>query len=210
MVMGILLIAFMVRNSLTWNASGIVEALRLSAPNGQLLYVLSKAFGLIAIGLLWWQLFSSLLCALSSKFIFFKAGRTTHIILGFILLSLIVLHAGFFITAVSSRQGYSAAYLLLPNFSDYYHSALSLGVIALFLTLLSISIVLLKRHLTRFWLLGHYLVVIVFALVSTHALLIGSEANADLFRYLIWFFMGSISLLMIVLMWRKLRFREPT
>ncbi len=172
--------------------------IRRFAPDGQLLYVLSKVLGITALSLLWWQLFISLV---SRKFAVMRActpGRMMHIVTGILLLLMIVSHAGMFLGAVSLRQGYLAVNLLIPNFTDYYHTALSLGVISLFMVLASVFVALLRRYISDLWFRGHYLVMLAFALVCIHALQIGSEAGSGGMKYLLLFYIFTIALLVLL------------
>ncbi len=175
----------------------IIHVFRTSAPDGQFLYLLSKSLGLTALCLFWWQLFSSLVFS-SETFgntwlSEFKMGKSTHIVFGTLLALMIILHASIFISAASLRQDSLATHLLMPDFSGFYQMALSLGVIALFAIIMAVVLAASRKYLKKLWLYGHRLVLLAFGLASVHAILIGSEAGAGVFMYLVLFFILSIS-----------------
>jgi len=103
------------------------------------------------------------------------------------------MHASIFISAASLRQDSLAVHLLVPDFSGFYQTALSLGVIALFAIIIAVALAAARKYVKNIWLYGHRLVILAFGLASVHAILIGSEAGAGVFMYLVLFFILSIS-----------------
>ena len=190
-----------------FNANGgLSNGLRSQAPDGQFLYLLSKSVGLTALLMLWWQLFSALIssCGFSTKMRLpiFKPGKTTHVVFGSMLALFIVSHAGLFISAVSLRQDSLAIHLLVPDFSGFYHAALSLGVIAFFLILAAVFVAATRKYIQRFWSYGHRLVLLAFGLAAFHAILIGSEAGSGILMYLIILLVSSIVVMAFANIWR--------
>lgn len=161
--------------------------LRQDAPNGQHMYMLSKLMGILALALLWWQVFVAVLGRIVAISKTFHAGKYIHILLGTLLLGLVLSHAGLFFTAVSQRTGSFAWGALLPDFtSGYYASARSLGVVALALLLVAVIMPVFRGKLVRTWRTGHLLVLFVTCLVLIHAYLIGSEVRSVIFMPLFW------------------------
>lgn len=196
LVFGLVALFFVIANK------GIANGLRSEAPDGQFLYLLSKSVGLTALLMLWWQLFSALAVSagllVRAQIPIFKPGKATHIVLGSLLALFIISHAGLFISAVSLRQDSPALHLLLPDFSGFYHAALSLGVIAFFLILGAVILAATRKYLPRLWLFGHRLVLLAFGLAVIHAVLIGSEAGSGLLLYLLLSLFVSILVMVIV------------
>ncbi len=178
------------------SSGDIAHVFRTSAPDGQFLYLLSKSLGLTALCLFWWQSFSSLIFSSDvfnrTRFSKLKAGRSTHIAFGILLALLIISHASIFISAVSLRQDSLAVYLLIPDFSGFYQTALSLGVVALFAIIIAVVLAATRKHLKNVWLYGHRFVLLAFGLAAIHAILIGSEVGDGILKYLILFFILSI------------------
>jgi predicted ferric reductase len=105
-----------------------------------------------------------------------------------------LLHSGLFVSAVSSRAGHVAWHLLVPDFTrGYYTSAVSLGVLALFIALIAVCAGVFRKHFSSAWRKGHALVFLVIVLVFFHAYQIGSELQAALFQPVFWLAVGSFS-----------------
>ena len=83
-------------------------------------------------------------------------------------------HALCFTIAVSIRKGHIAYNLLLPDLSDFYHSSITLGWMAL--TLVSIA-VLSRVFRSRYQLILHRLVYLVLPFAFLHSVLIGSDTR---------------------------------
>ena len=198
--MGLIALFFFAANG------GLSNGLRAQAPDGQFLYLLSKSVGLTALLMLWWQLFTALItsCGFSARarLPIFKPGKTTHVVFGSMLALFIISHAGLFISAVSLRQDSLAMHLLVPDFSGYYHAALSLGVIAFFMILAAVIMAVTRKYMQRLWLYGHQLVLLAFGLAALHAVLIGSEVGSGMLLYLIILLVSSIVVMVFANIWR--------
>lgn len=167
------------------SGDGLLDMMRLDAPKGQLIYISSKLFALCAFLLLWLQLIMGLLQRVSKR---------VHVFIGIVLITFVIMHISLFIMAVSVRSGEFAYQILLPSFfSGYYKSALSIGVLALIFMLVSVTAGILRKRITIRWRIGHRFVLIMFALVVAHSLMIGSEMQSGLFLYLLYFSIFSLA-----------------
>ena len=147
-------------------------------PDGQLVYVFSKLFGLYALLFLWLQTAWALLkdTDWAGCFPAWRAG--IHQLLGLSVAAVIVCHATFFVAGVSLRQQAIAWNLLLPVFDHgYYRFMLSLGIVALGLLPVVIAAGFALRRNKRQWKLLHWLAPLMFALAFVHGLFIGSETR---------------------------------
>ncbi len=155
-----------------------------SAPEGQWFYVLSKLAGMYTLMCIAWQIIATLLTRLD--FIQLCWLGAMHAVFGSLVIILAISHATLFFLAMSQRQGYPAWTLLVPDFSSYYHTYLSFGLLGL-ITLLAVFVTgllrlrqssLVKNLHSLYWLL------IGFAYI--HALSIGTESqtNAGLVLYI--------------------------
>lgn len=163
---------------IVYNLPGVAHYLTNDTPPAQLLYVFSKAMGLVSISIIVFQVFVGLshsaVAAPLKRLI--DVPLNWHSKLGGALCASILTHCLCFAAANSLRTGQVAWQLLLPTFSQgYYKSAISIGAIALYLLIfavctrfLSIIPAHLQRLFHRFALLGA-----TFSIV--HAWLIGSE-----------------------------------
>lgn len=142
---------------------------------GQTYYVFSKLAGLLALFCLWLQLLGGLLGTQLYAAIGFSPTLTYHRALGLITLAMILLHIGLFVTAASLRNEQFAYKLLLPNFSDYYQTMISLGLISTILLFIAIVPALWNHVLSSkgYWL--HRLSLLVITIVFWHAYSIGTE-----------------------------------
>ncbi|HHL45984.1 MAG TPA: hypothetical protein ENJ24_05425 [Gammaproteobacteria bacterium] len=147
---------------------------------GQTHYVLSKLSGLITVFLLWAQLCLGLAQSIGSWR--FRVSIRTHQWLGMVTVMVMLLHYFLFVTAVWQRKGTFPFNLFIPRLDDYYHSALTIGQLALVLTALVVFAG--KKHFYHrqdrryFWL--HRLSFPVFGLVLLHSYLVGSEAQVTI------------------------------
>ncbi len=168
--------------------NGTQDLLRTGAPEGQLFYLGSKIAGLCAFILLWWQCLTALFNHRGDSTRRYAPGKRLHIIFGLSLLVVILLHASFFVTAVSLRSEQVAWHVLVPAFTKgYYVIALSLGIFALLMILMAMAAGLLRKRFPQGWKFGHALVFVVVILASMHAYMIGTEMQSDLFLPLFWF-----------------------
>ena len=148
-----------------------------AVPAGQLPYVLSKLAGMYALLFIALQIIMSLVARL--KLMKLRCLRMSHPILGTLVVLLGVAHALLFFTAVSLRQGDPAWGLLFPDFRDFYHTHLSLGLFGLWI-LIAVMISGVARHINRSHFAkmlhrGYWLSIV---LVYIHALAIGTESQS--------------------------------
>jgi DMSO/TMAO reductase YedYZ heme-binding membrane subunit len=114
-----------------------LDYLKYNAPAGQLPYLLSKLFGLYAFSFLLLQI---VLMVMKKSGHLHVWNINLHRNLGLTIFSLILLHAGLFITAKSSRGGNFAYETLIPIFTGgYYKLAVSLGIVSLFLASITVA-----------------------------------------------------------------------
>lgn len=153
-------------------------------PPGQVYYVLSKLFGLVAISLVWWQCMAALSRNNPLSLGFEPLKRRAHIALGVSLAAMCVLHAGFFITAVSIRAGHFAGGLLLPHFfSGYYKFYVTLGLIALWCVFAVMWAGKMRKNNPKFYGYMHKLALAVFALGFLHGISVGTETRFGAMTY---------------------------
>ena len=161
--------------------------------DGQFLYVLSKFIGLYAFVLFWLQL----LGASYRSTLTGVGGSQAHKGLGALVLVLVLVHAGLFVTGVSIRNAHFAYTLLIPDiFTTYYPRMVSLGLIALALLLVSIGMAVWRARGGHAWRMGHWLVWVAFGLAFVHSFTIGSEARLGIMEYL-WLFMAASAVIML-------------
>lgn len=146
-------------------------------PDGQFLYVLSKLIGMYALLCIILQLIVSLLE--KSNMSQFYLPTLPHRTLGIIVVVLAVVHLLLFFFAVSLRQGFFAWNLFLPDFHDYYHIYLSLGLIGLWVLLAVLFSGLLRAIFSKsnFCFL-HNTYWIAIALICIHSFSIGTEVQS--------------------------------
>lgn len=164
---------------------------------GQVPYLLSKLMGLYVIIFLWLQVMYGL--TRNDRLFTFVPTWTKkrHQQLGITTFVAIVLHYGLFVAAVSMRKGHFAYGLLAPNFSDFYHSMLSLGWFALMMIVAVIFVRLARswKNANALWV--HRLAIPALFLALTHGLMIGSEANMGALIYL-YLSLGAITVLVLI------------
>jgi hypothetical protein len=167
-------------------------------PAGQLPYVLSKLAGMYALLFIALQIIMSLAARL--KLMQLGCLHMSHPILGTLVVLLGVAHALLFFTAVSLREGDPVWGLLFPDFRDFYHTHLSMGLFGLWI-LIAVMISGVARHINRshFAKMLHRGYWVSIVLVYIHALAIGTESQsrAGLALYSI---LGGVVLMMLV-MW---------
>ena len=173
--------------------NNLMDYLSHETPPGQVLYVLSKLFGLYALLTVWLHIAWALLGKTPLAGILPQWSATRHRNMAFVSLALMTLHAGLFIAAVSSRKGGMAWELLLPVFDHgHYRLMLSLGIIGLWLLpLIALAGTALVRNATSrklHWL--HHLAIPFLVLVYIHGLYIGSETKYG-FTFVVYVVMGS-------------------
>jgi len=147
-------------------------------PGGQRFYLFSKLLALVSLACLILQIVFMMYgrYGLSSQF---KWSLKSHRTLGVFTFFLIAGHGIAFIIAASLRGTAPAYSLLLPNFhSGLYNAAVSLGLIAFYLSIFVVVLGLLSRGKPfRFGLIHRCLVWVVFLCVIVHSMAIGSESR---------------------------------
>lgn len=181
--------------------SDVMSYFYYGAPKGQLGYVFSKLFGLYAVLLLWYQTVSALLKNTNYIKVLPQWAWLYHQRLGMLAILIVIFHIVCFITAASLRQEALALDLLLPNFQDFYHTAITIGV-GSFLVLLPAAIAaLLRRKLPTLWKDIHRSMVFIVLSGLLHGYLIGTESR---YGYYDIFYIGLMASIFIalVLRWR--------
>jgi len=173
-------------------SDSLMVAITPTAPPGQLLYVLSKVAGLLAMVLVWLQLMLSLSGRILRQLAY--SGSRVHRISGLVLLLLLSLHAALFVAAVSVRHGSLSLSVLVPNFtSGFYTSSVSLGVLGLLLFGLASAVYMFRQNRERLFRWGHRCVIAACLLVFVHSYLIGSETRSALMGA---FYLASLTMLL--------------
>ena len=190
----LVVIAALIVPGVTWllSVQPPADYLVTTVPPGQFLYVLAKLAGLYAIVFLWLQVLYGLLRGASWGGLTPDWTVPAHRNLGLIVVGLVVLHAGLFITAVSLRGGHFAYNLLFPNFNGvYYPSIVSLGVTAAWLLVAVLIAASLRNRSGTRWVWAHRLGLLAIVLVCAHSLLVGSESRVGGMPYLYGVMVGS-------------------
>jgi len=188
---------------LLWHiTSDVYGYFRYGAPTGQIWYVFSKLFGLYGALLLWYQAFYTLLKNTRYANALPLWTLLRHRYLGSLTLLLITCHIAFFVTAVSLRKETFAWGLLLPDFTDFYHTAITLGLVAFAIAVIAVLSAILRRGLPSVWKIVHRAMLIVVTLGLVHGFLIGTETRYGLYEI----FYCSLMATFLVAVW--LRWRE--
>ncbi|MEW5250938.1 hypothetical protein [Microbulbifer discodermiae] len=182
--------------------SDVYVYFRYGAPSGQIWYVFSKLFGLYGALLLWYQVVSTLLKKTRYACVLPRWTLLRHRYLGGMTLLFVAGHVAFFVTAVSLRKGVFAGSLLLPDFRDFYHSAITLGLVAKLLLLVAVLAAMGRKYIPGVWKMMHRGMFIVVALGLVHGFLIGTETRYGLYEIFYCALMTAIG----VALW--LRWRE--
>lgn len=181
--------------AIVWLAStgDLTEYWRYSVPPGQLLYVLCKLFGLLAVTALWLQGMTGLARRSPALRGFPIPGLGGHRVAGLFIVAAALSHCGLSVAAVSLRTGHFAWKLLLPNFSSgYLVFYQSLGLLALWLMVLGIFAGWRLSKGVRGWRAVHFVWAGAFALVFVHSFAIGSESRFGAMRYVFVFMVVSL------------------
>jgi predicted ferric reductase len=170
------------------NIGGVERFSDAHSPAGQNMYMISRLLGLLAVASCCWQICIGIQGKLKKPFLFQQLNQQyeIHKKLGKTSLTLFWLHSISFFAAVSLRQDKLAGKLLLPDFTDYFHTILSLGWIALVLA--SIAVAVRASESLRKW---HKLVYIVVPLIFVHSLSFGTETR-DPLMFIWYLFLGGI------------------
>lgn len=157
-------------------------------PEGQEFYLLSKLAGLYALTCAWLQVMNGLLKDAPLGRLLLPAWSVKiHRRIGMMTLIAALLHVGLFVAAVSLRKQTFAYGLLLPNFSDYYHSMVSLGLLA-FITMLAVAVTGILRMRKGVGGKIHRIFPAIILFGTIHAQQIGSDATHGVWFYLYFFF----------------------
>ena len=193
--------------------SAVLHDLRYGAAFSQLLYALSKLTALYAIIALWLQLVITLNKTTSLKSFLPVRLYQSHRVLGWLAFGLTSLHITLFVTAVSIRKQTLTINLLGLDFSDYYHTGISIGAIAFWSMLIGVASIAasyywLKSRVRNLVLL-HRLVILAVILAFVHSYMIGTETRQGFYLYYYHFLFATISL-SLVLRFKSsvLRFKE--
>jgi len=180
-----------------WNfTSEVMSYIRYGAPTGQLLYVFSKLFALYAVLLLWYQALSTLLKDTRYTTLFPTWNFLRHRTIGSLTLLTIFIHISCFVVAVSLRKEPVAWGLLLPDFRDFYHTSITVGLFAVVIALVAISAAILRKRFPSIWQQVHRSMIFVVILGLVHGYLIGTETRYGLYEF---FYCALIVTLLIAL-----------
>lgn len=172
-----------------------------SAPEGQWFYVLSKLAGMYTLMSIAWQIIVMLLTRLG--LLQLRRLSVMHGVFGSLIVVLAMSHAILFFIAMSQRQGEPAWALLVPDFSNYYHTYLTLGLLGLFILLaVCITGILCLRKPFSFAKKLHNLYWLSLGFTYIHALSIGTESqtSAGLVLYLA---LGGLAIFLWILLMIK-------
>jgi len=147
-------------------------------PAGQRFYLASKLLALLALACLFLQIVFMVYSryAPSKKFYW---NIHAHLLLGLCTFVLIAAHSIAFAAAASFRGGSPAYALLLPNFhTGLYNAAVSLGLIAFYLSIVLVALGFFSRVKgVKYRRFHRYLVWLVLLCVLVHSVAIGSESK---------------------------------
>lgn len=142
----------------------------------------SKLFALYAALLLWYQGVSSLLKSTPYAALLPAWNFLRHRALGLLTLCAVVLHIACFVTAVSLRKETLAVGLLWLDFRDFYHSAITLGLVAFWLSLLAVVAAVLRQRYPSVWRYIHRFMLAVIVMGLVHGYLIGTETRYGVYE----------------------------
>ncbi len=187
--------------------TNIYSYVQYGAPTGQIWYVFSKLFGLYAGLFLSYQVVST--CLKNTKYSVALPNWSLfrHQYIGASLFFVTSFHIAFFVTAVSLRKDTFAWALLLPDFKDFYHTSITIGLFAFMLAILAVLAALLRTHLPQVWRYLHRAMFLVVLMGLVHGYLIGTESRYGLYElfYLSLVLSACVALL---LRWREARRRS--
>jgi len=175
------LVIFMLPLCLWSLTTDVYSYARYGAPAGQIWYVFSKLLGLYGALLLWYQALSVLLKETRYAIALPRWTFLRHRILGSLTLLAIMSHMICFIVAVSLRKETIAWELLLPDFRDFYHTAITVGLCGFFMALLAVFAAILRKRWPDTWKMMHRGLLVVVALGLVHGFLIGTDTRYGLY-----------------------------
>ena len=159
-----------------------------TVPEGQGYYVLSKLMGLISLVIFALQGLSGVYKHFFNSIFPEKAHRY----LGSVVFAAMILHVAGFITATTIRSGYFTGHLLLPDVDDFYHSRITVGVVALLFTVIAVSSKAMRNQTVSKYL--HWLTIPAVYLASWHALSIGTESRTPIIQGLVFIILTALSI----------------
>lgn len=170
-----------------------------SLPSGQQFYLISKLSALLALACLFLQIIFMLLSRYTKFVGTDNWCESSHRWLGVSTFLLIVTHSVSFVSAASLRGGTFAFSLLVPNFhSGLYNAAVSLGLIAFYLSIILIIMGVLSRQSHRKFSRFHrWIVWPLLMCVLVHSVAIGSESKT---LPMILFYVASLAVIVWLLM----------
>lgn len=189
MILRTTIAAFLILPVIVWTISvgNVLDYLDSAVPDGQLVYILSKLAGLLALSLLTLQI--SLMAARHagvtvSAFAPAGAWRASHHrMLGVLTILCASLHIGLFVAAASLRSDHVTWHLLLPRFANgFYDAMVSLGALGFYALCVAGLIGVYVRRSSMTLPAHKLLVSILSLLVVIHSYAIGSESNTTLMR----------------------------
>jgi hypothetical protein len=167
-------------------------------PDGQFSYVLSRAFALTGLVLVWIQMLAGLTIA-SRGTVSPHITVQWHQQIGVAVLVMLFLHWVTFVTGVSLRLDHFAKDYVTPSFSHgFYRTIVSLGMISLVVMLLA-SLTALFRKRFRYWRAVHVFASIGAVGGAIHSWLIGSETRMAAVK---WLYVFMLVTLACTLVWR--------
>jgi predicted ferric reductase len=175
-----------------------VAYLKSNMPPGQVIYQVSKLFGLYAIVLLWAQVMCGLIMGDQFRLRMFSwLTVMIHRRLGIATLLVSSAHFLFFLAAASVRKHGVAYQLLLPDIKGgFYSMIISLGWFALVgMYIVAIAGWMRMKGASR-WKWPHRISLAVFVLAVTHSQLIGSEAQLGTWGCIYLLFGGSLFIML--------------
>lgn len=190
-----------------WQSLGDVRVyIDYRTPPGQTPYVLSKLAGLYALFLSWLQILFVLMKQAAPDGVARRWNLAFHRAFGFTVLGCMALHVALFVVATSLRTGHLALGVLAPNFSGFYATAVTLGLLGFYGIILVVIAGVLRAagagQSRAAWL--HYAAVPVFGCTYLHSLLIGTETRAGPMLGL-YILMGATLLATGAYRWRRFR-----
>lgn len=189
------------------STTDVLGYFRYGAPDGQVWYVFSKLLGLYAAVFLWLQALCGLLKPTPYRILLPDWALSRHGLLGGLTALVLTAHIGSFITAVSLRKDRPEWTLLLPDFRDFYHTSITVGLTAFFLMLIAVVAATLRRRLPGVWRWVHRFMLAVIALGLLHGFLIGTETR-DGFYTVFYGGLAATYLLALVLRYHLARARK--
>ena len=169
-----------------------------SVPEGQLVYVISKACALSGVVLVWIQILAGLTIA-SRGTVAPHISVQWHQQIGVAVLVMLLLHWATFVTGVSMRLDHFATDYITPTFSHgFYRTIVSLGMLSLIAMLIASAAALLRKRF-KYWRAVHVLASIGAVGGAIHSWLIGSETRMGAVK---WLYIFMIVTLACALLWR--------